>query len=203
MLYSCIRFIITAALFILLLILIKKFNLNKKVIVYFLHFTLVSLIGLLLYWFPFENMFIHFSSPEDVFKYTCVGDIKDIVYGNNSCMIVYTNYNGLQTCFVKKDDYYKIVTYPQYYTTNLVSKDRVDMEITTIKDIDDNYCLGTAYNKKNIKITDNKNSEFFYINSIDDNSDNSNIYRFYSFINDYDETYELFYNSKKIDFVKL
>lgn len=41
--------------------------------------------------FPVENLFVSFGSPESVFDYTHLGKAGDIVYGKNSCMVIYTD----------------------------------------------------------------------------------------------------------------
>lgn len=198
MLYSIIRFIIVIILFFVLFFIINKIKPKKIKFFILSDFILVSLIGIFLYWYPIENMFINFSSPQDVFTYTNTGKINDIIYDDNSCMIVYTDNSGLQTSFVKKDnDSYKIITFAQYNSQKFLSKDNASAEFITFKDINDCYCFGSIYNTdNNIKITDNLYSDYFTF-QIDDN-----LYNFYGNISDYNENYTLYVNDKKVNFIK-
>ena len=46
--------------------------------------------------FPVENLFVNFESPERVFHYTNFGEIDEIIYGHDSCLVVYAKENS--TC---------------------------------------------------------------------------------------------------------
>lgn len=63
--------------------------------------------------FPVENIVIDFSSPESAFKYFCAGEIEEIIYGNDSCLVVYSDSQGtFKDCvFLKSGDSYKLPTY--------------------------------------------------------------------------------------------
>ncbi|MCH5298016.1 MAG: hypothetical protein J1E85_10165 [Ruminococcus sp.] len=197
MLYSIIRFIIVILLFFVLFFIIYKIKPKTIKLFILLDFILVSLIGIFLYWYPIENMFINFSSPQDVFTYTNTGEINDIIYGDNSCMIVYSDNSGLQTSFFKIDnDSYKIITFAQYNSQKFLSKDNTSAEFITLKGINDCYCFGSIYTTNNIKITDNLSSDYFTF-QIDDN-----LYNFYGYISNYNEDYTLFVNDKKVNFIK-
>lgn len=63
--------------------------------------------------FPVENIVIDFSSPESAFKYSCFGEIEEIIYGSDSCLVVCSDGNGtFKDCvFLKSGDSYKLPTY--------------------------------------------------------------------------------------------
>lgn len=156
-----------------------------------------SFIAFILWCIPFENLFINFSSPEDVFKYTKQGEIERIIYGENSCMIIYNNDNSQQTLFVRKDgDGYKIVTYMQYSKEYLVSKNYCSTHIYTLNQTGDTYSVGHLYNNTNdVKLSDNFDTEY-YLTHI-----NGNVYYFYGYLKDYNENYSLYINSTEAVFV--
>ena len=160
-----------------------------------IRFIIVCVIGFLLHQTPFENLFIGFSSPEDVFDYTSSGQITDMVYGDNSVMIVYKSGNNINFCFTtKKDDKYKIVTPVQMKKDSFLSKDGVAVNITTLNSINDSYAFGTL--QHNVKITDNSNSAYKLIPTVSDT-----IYKFYGYVNNYDKSYSLYLDSERVSFI--
>ena len=193
MLYGLIRFIIAIVIFVIIFILVKKSKHRNILIV--ADIIIVCIIGLLLHQTPFENLFIGFSSPEDVFNYTSSGQITDMVYGDNSVMIVYTSDNSINYCFtIKENDTYKIVTPAQMKKDNFLSKDGIAVNITTLDNINDSYALGTV--QHNVKITDNSDSDYKLIPT-----DFDTIYKFYGYVNNYDESYSLYLDSEKVNFI--
>lgn len=178
---------------------VRKHFLGKILLVLFSY----SIISFILACIPFENLFINFSSPEDVFKYTKHGEIDKIIYGENSCMIIYNNDNSQQTLFVRKDgDGYKIVTYMQYSKEYLVSKNYnnstyiCSTHIYTLNQTGDTYSVGHLYNNTNdVKLSDNFDTEY-YLTHI-----NGNVYYFYGYLKDYNENYSLYINSTEAVFV--
>ena len=193
MLYGLIRFLIAIIIFIIIFILVK--NSKHRNILIVADIIIVCIIGLLLHQTPFENLFIGFSSPEDVFNYTSSGQITDMVYGDNSVMIVYKTGNNINFCFTtKKDDKYKIVTSFQMKKDSFLSKNGVAVNITTLNSINDSYALGTV--QHNVKITDNSDSDYKLIPT-----DFDTIYKFYGYVNNYDESYSLYLDSEKVNFI--
>ena len=70
--------------------------------------------------FPVENIVIDFSSPESAFKYSCFGEIEEIIYGSDSCLVVYSDGNGtFKDCaFLKSGADYKL---PSYFSRSRVA----------------------------------------------------------------------------------
>lgn len=193
MLYGLIRFIIAIIIFIIIFILVK--NSKHRNILIVADIIIVCIIGLLLHQTPFENLFIGFSSPEDVLNYTSSGQITDMVYGNNSVMIVYKTDNNINICFtIKEGNMYKIVTPVQLKKDSLLSKDGVAVNITTLDNIADSYAFGTV--QHNVTITDNSDSAYKLIPTVSDT-----IYKFYGYVNNYDESYSLYLDSEKVNFI--
>lgn len=206
MLYSLLRLIIVLIICIAIYIIIKKYIKRKnklkytKKYIFFLSLIIISVVtlfGTVLYNCPFENLFINFSSPEDVFNYTTIGEINKVVYGDNSCMIIYTENNSKNTLFVRKDnDGYKIVTYPQYSKEYFFSKNYCSINIYSLIESGDTYCVGQLMNdKSDINLSDNFDTEYYLFHI------NENIYYFYGYLKDYNENYSLYINSIEAVFV--
>ena len=70
--------------------------------------------------FPVENLFIHSRSPESIFHYAGSGNIDEIIYGQESCLIVYSKGNSTGGHYIipKTENGYKI---PNYFTTKRIS----------------------------------------------------------------------------------
>lgn len=70
--------------------------------------------------FPIENLVTDFSSPESAFKYFCAGEIEEIIYGNDSCLVVYSDSQGMyKDCvFLKSGADYKL---PSYFSRSRVA----------------------------------------------------------------------------------
>lgn len=69
--------------------------------------------------FPFENLFVHNKSPESIFNYANPGKIDKVLYGDDSCMVIYSKYNGVISQYIipKTDNGY---IFPTYFTANHV-----------------------------------------------------------------------------------
>lgn len=150
-----------------------------------------SLLYILLNVCPFENLFIDFSSPEDVFKYTTTGDIDKVLYGDNSCMIIYTdNDNSKDIMFARKDDNgYKIVTYLQYSKESLIPRKHCFTYMYKLNQTEDTYCYGHLIHDTNdTDLSDNYDTEYcvFHINE--------DVY-YYGYLKNYNGNYSLYVNS--------
>lgn len=51
---------------------------------------------------PVENLFITFSTPQDVFNYSVIGDINTVVEGEKSALILYTNEGAISRSIIPK-----------------------------------------------------------------------------------------------------
>lgn len=91
---------------------------TKKLMILGAVFSLVVTTGISI--FPVENMMTDFSSPESAFKYFCAGEIEKIIYGNDSCLVVYSDGQGtLKDCvFLKSGAGYKL---PSYFSDRKVA----------------------------------------------------------------------------------
>lgn len=94
---------------IILLIAWKKKIKRKKLFVVSLLVACMVLLSLS-EMFPVENLFMQFGTPQEVVEYTTKGNVKKVVYGQDSCMVIYSKGNATNNYyFVPKDgDGYKI-----------------------------------------------------------------------------------------------
>lgn len=207
MLYSLFRLVIVFLVCLVIYIIIKKINRKRNIkdakpthtktyrfVLCLGALAFISILGTALYCFPFENLFIDFSSPEDVFKYTATanGYIDKVIYGDNSCMIIYSDNDSIyKTMFVAKDnDSYKIVAYPQYSTEHIYSQKYWNADIYTINQTGDTYCFLLLYtHDDNVNISDNLGTEYHCF-KVTENS-----YYFYGYMKGYDENYSVYINS--------
>ncbi len=114
--------------------------------------------------FSFENLFLRFDVPEDLFRYLSWNTLEGIAYGEDSCMVVYRSADGSysQTLFPKENGKYKL---PQGSFTKKVSNSFVkggSVSVYRAAGTDDYYVTGvrTISPGENEEIKDNRNSKF-------------------------------------------
>ena len=88
--YNYVRLIISFLIFIIIYFFIKKKwgQVSKKRITGVILFSVICLI--LMKVIPVENLFVTYKSPEDVFSYLENGEIEEIIEGDESCLVVYS-----------------------------------------------------------------------------------------------------------------
>jgi len=138
-------------LFIIILVLsynvMRKSRIERKKLIYVLSLIFSVLLTTLLTMFPIERLFIKFNSPESVFKYACIGEIDEIIYGQESCLIIYTRSNNTSSHYIipKEDGNYII---PTYFQTKKVMH-RFDSEalfdVYNIKGTEEHYVFGVVH----------------------------------------------------------
>lgn len=150
--------------------------------------------------FPIENVFINFKAPESVFKYTCSGEIEDIVTGEESCMVIYsTDDDALSWCIIPKTkDGYKI---PGYFRLRRVFHkfdESGSFDVYSLAGINDCYIIGnTRVKRDNIEIVDSNDASMEKI--IREWVGEVKLVTLYGFIKDYTEDYFLTVNGEKIE----
>lgn len=98
--------------------------------------------------FPVENLFVSFQSPESVFRYSEFGKIENVIYGESSCMILYTSGNaGRHSILLKTEKGYQI---PGYFTSKKISN-RFDengyFDVYTVPGTRDYYIVASVAQK--------------------------------------------------------
>lgn len=113
MIFYILRIIILALILVVLCMFFRKVAKcgTKSSVILGVIFSLVITTGISM--FPVENIVINFNSPESAFKYSCSGKIEEIIYGSDSCLVVYSDSHGTyKDCvFLKSGANYKLPTY--------------------------------------------------------------------------------------------
>lgn len=200
MLFNVWRILLWLILSIFLIIRIKKSKIVRKKIISLisvvLSLILISASGM----FPIENLFISFKSPEDLFNYVGFGKINDVVYGKDSCMIIYSegsNTVGKLIVPMSKEGY-KI---PNYFEMRKVLNklgQYVHVDVYNALGTNDYYIFGTVVSKENeINITDKNDQPVKNIAIGMGNSDMNTIF-IYSYTQDFTDSYYLIVNENKV-----
>ena len=121
-----------------------------------IHKKLVSLLSIILClaivtasaMFPVENLFISFQSPENVFQYTEFGKIENMIYGENSCMVLYTSGSSSSHSILPKTE--KGYQIPGYFTSKRISH-RLDekgcFDVYSVSGTKDYYVIASVNQK--------------------------------------------------------
>ncbi len=203
MISTIVTLIIGALIFIVLNTIFSKshsFKLKNKSILLSL---IVSIIFIVISSFiPFENSFITFSSLEKAFKYYNTGEIKTILDGENSTMIIADDNNADQISIIpkiKETNKWKIGM--GYNIKNIASLkgNSFYVYIDTYDESNDYYIYITTINLKIHEISDTCNSEFQLI------PDRSNGYykNYAAYIKNYSDDYSIFINNEEIKLSEL
>ena len=196
---ASIRFLVFGAIFVALLVLVRKSKwVHKK------WMTILSAILVLVLWsvstmFPPENLFLTFPTARSAYYYMNMDHITDVLEGDESCLILSIKGSTTGMEFLPKKS-------SGYQLSNLTTERRIGsyypstksggcfITIYQINHTDDYYILGDWRTEKNNKfeLSDNQNSEFlFYSTEIPDGTIS---YSFYMSFNNLTEDYELYLN---------
>ncbi len=148
--------------------------------------------------FPVENLFINFKSPEKVFNYINTGEINEIIYGQDSCLIVYSKGNNTGGYYIipKTATGYKI---PNYFTIKKISHKFDEsglFDVYNVKGTQDFYVFGTVH-------LDEKENEIYICNEMGKKIE-ADIVRvedtsfIYFFLHDFPNKYYLSINEEKV-----
>ena len=183
------RLVLCAVLGVLIYIFIRKKVLKK--VVRFLILMLPFILVTVLFFIPFENLFIDFDSPEKVYKYVNYGNknIKVIVPGEKVDLVV-GNKNNSDVYYTvpKNGDTWKIgVTLDTKIIDRKIEDDFVIMIHHYTKSNDYFVTVIDRYNK--IKsISDSKQSDFILPDD-SNNSVNNTFATYYANVRDFNELY--------------
>ncbi len=181
------------------------FKIRKTKIV---HKKLISLLSVVLClviicfsaMYPIENLFINFKYPESVFNYANHGKIDDILYGKESCMVIYSDQNSSGGHYIipKVKNWYKI---PNYFITKKVSNkfDRNgSFDVYNVLGTQDYYIVGVVLsNFDEQNIIDKYNQPIKNI-VIDMNDTETKTVILYSYLENYSDDYYFVINGTKI-----
>jgi hypothetical protein len=201
MLYGIFRIIFWGIVFSLAyFLLMKKTKTARRKIVAILTLVLCMIFGSVSALLPAENLFIKFKTPEDVFSYYQVGKVDDVLYGNNSSLIIYSNGNNSGGHFIvpKSAKRYKI---PSLFSVKKISS-KIDRDgsfnVYNVLGTNDYYFIGTIISKENvINIIDSNNNEVKNITLEMGNTDTKTVL-VYSFVENFTNEYFIVINGEPI-----
>lgn len=200
MLYVLVRILLFTIVFVLAyLFLLRKAKIVRKklivVLLLFLCMLLCSASTLL----PIENLFVRFSSPQDVFRYSGNGSIEDVVYGKESCLLL-----GSESIYFipKSDNGYKIGTaFSEKTVANIFNKNG-GYQISNVSGTNDFYVWGSTVIKgDDFTISDSVNSDI-KIKQTQNGDTNYYTVSVYGLINGYTDDYYLVVNHEKQFFLQ-
>lgn len=158
--YGIIRIILLIPVVLFVIVLTGRFI--RKKFGKILALILCVMFSLVLFIFPFENLFYSFSSPEKLFNYISTdrtGEIVDVVYGDNSCMIYYqTDKNSYSYAFFKMHESgYKILNYFSYKKISSKLDSNGSFNVYNISGTKDFYVLATINSAAKVELYDGNN----------------------------------------------
>ena len=198
MLFIAIRLIIWLVILIVFIIKTRNSKSFQKKLVSVLMILACTLLLFASTMFPTENLLVSFKSPESVFNYVKSGKIDKIIYGKNSCMIIYSKNNSTGGHYIipKAKNGFRI---PDTFATAKVSHkfDKSGIfDVYNVKGTRDYYIFGTVHlndSKNEVEILNDKNekitSEIFRIKKTS---------FIYFYLNDFENKYYLLINGKKV-----
>lgn len=198
--FSGIRFLLWIILSAITLYKIKTSKIIGKKLVYFLTVFIWLILVSLTAVFPVENLFINFTSPESVFRYTCSGNIDGIVHGNESCMIIYSKRDGSSSSYIvpKSDGGYKIPRYLDVKTVTSVFDSDGFWKVYRAERANDHYILGMFYTENTkVSISDSNGRT---VETIVENIDEKGVKHVtcFAYVDDFSNEYYLLIDGKKV-----
>ena len=184
---------------IVLLLLKKKSRVTKKrtAIVAITFCLILSTVSAL---FPVENLFVDFNSPSKVLNYCQSGNSDDVIFGNDSCMVINTKGNDIGGHFItpKSTKGYKI---PSLFSVREIShkfdKDG-SFDVYNVSGTNDYYLVGTIIScEKKINITDLYNGPIRF-NITEMGNTGTKTILIYAFVENFTNEHFIFINGEKV-----
>ena len=147
-----------------------------------------------------SNHFMSFDNPESVYHLSHSEEITDIVYGDDSCLIIFSKgKNDYGTYYVpKSENGYEI---PKSFSTKKVDAFFVNngiLDVYNVSGTNDYYIIGMIITSESPSAIVNSDNKIVKHMTIDiDGLDNKTI-SIYDFINDFTDDYYIMLDDKKI-----
>ena len=199
MLYGFLRIVFWGIAGMILFVVLKKKFASKRlalvssITLFFVAGTVSSLL-------PIENLFIDFKSPESVFHYYQSGKVDDVIYGNNSSMVIYSKNGSSGGHFIipKSTRGYKV---PSLFSVKKVSK-KFDtdgnFDVYHVLGTDDYYIFGTTFLKGNeITIVDSNGRPVKYY-AFESGDDFTKTVLLFSYVENFTNDYYFLINGEKV-----
>lgn len=198
--YGIVRIAIVLSILIFVIILINKSKKIHKFRYYITGVVLSVVLVTVLAFIPFENLFVTFDSPKDVYRYVNLGadDVELIVDGSKSDFVVGEENNSNTYLIVPKTtDGWKVAT--GFNTNKIIKKvaDEITIDIYQYKNTDDYFIVVFNANGGESQITDSCNSKFYSLKDTYSSSDKT-YFTYYAHIKDFDSQYSINVNGNEI-----
>lgn len=195
MLFLLTRLFFLIIIFIICYVFIKKSNVINKYKRYLFSFFMAVVFSVLLAFVPIENVFITFSSAESSYNYYNKGYVKLVVEGEATDFVIgQKDEVDIYAIIPKSNNGWKIGLGSNIKRIkNIISDDAV-INLYQYKNSDDYYIVVLSSNGGELKISDSRNSKFYYLEG--NNESIKSFYKYYSYVNCFDEDYTITVNNK-------
>lgn len=159
MYYGLIRIIATVILFLLLTLFLKCFKRKVNTV---LGVLIAVAISLVLWYYPVENLFFSFDTPQSLFRYAGQGEIVEVVEGQEStALITKKGNNNYSTFFIsKKDNKYKIATFNASKIVSSKQHGTINITVYKVRNTDDYFVRIWGISDEEIELSDTLSTEF-------------------------------------------
>lgn len=202
MLFGIMRIILGVFIFATCFFIAKVSKTNRKRRFYMISLLFAILCSTLSFLFPFENVFVTFSTPESAFAYANSGNVKLVIGGSKTDFVVAEKGDiNIYSIIPKAEKGWKLSV--GFDTKNIIQKvsNGIVIYVYQYKNTDDYYITIFDTNGGPLEVADIYNSEFFYLTRIDEYL-NETFYTYYTYVQKLDSQYCLTVNGQPISIIK-
>lgn len=162
--YGLIRFIIAALILFAAVIIIKKLKPKKDRELTACAVIFSILVATVTSFFPFENAFITFSSPESAYRYTEITKSDMIIEGKTTDLVVGSRNNAERLTILQKTEAgWKLGRKSRIKMVSNNTNNGISVTIYRYKTSDDFFVMIFGENGKPLQVNDTLDSEIFSI----------------------------------------
>lgn len=198
MLFTIFRLIFWIVAFIICILFIMKSHITYKRRCYIVSFVIAVTFMIISAFIPIENTFMTFSSPKSAFNYINSGEVKLVVNGENTDLVVgVKNDTDVYAIIPKSNNGWKLGV--GLDTKRIIQKisNGIIIYVYQYKNSEDYYITVLNTNGGKSELVDNRNSKFYTIDKTNDNHGKT-FYTYYAYIQNFDEQYVLNVNGESI-----
>lgn len=201
MLFFVIRFIFFFSVFLICFFILRKSQVIKKNKNTIILFVVIVILMITSTFFPIENAFMTFSSPESVYNYMNYGNVKLVIDGNKTSLVIgEKETTDIYMIIPKADNGWKLgLGIDTKIIMQKISGENI-IYIYQYKNSDDYYITVFNTNGNLLNISDNCNSDFFYSGNTNDVL-NKDFYTYCAYINHFNDEYCISVNDQTIKIV--
>lgn len=177
----------------------RKRIIKKKIILRLIPIAIAVISYYFLFCFPIENLFIDFSTPDKAFHYLYSGNIKQIIDGNASTMVLYMDNDAyLYAIIPKKNNSWKLDVFQ--FNSNILSKtiNKRIINVYNAKNTNDYYItIWDPVAKDVVEVTDSKGTIFQHIEDKNKATSDRNI-TYYGYMKGLEKGYTIIINGENV-----